>query len=338
MDLQLRQWIIHELIKTPDEGEAHIFLSEQTQEVDEQSELLVKRLHQILLKKNEVTTGQLASPQDALFPGHFRMWQETNYQEAGFIDFSRDSMQALQLSLQGVVGAKGGFLVYAHYTVDGQASLGIFLVRNKQGVVFERHQGQAAFRVEPQTYLDVDRLAMACNITIRDGVEHMPVQVIKHARSQKDISDYFLNWLALEEVTNNREATQQFLSALDAIPLPIAEETGEAVPAADFREQVVQFAERSPSKTINLKAFEEKFYGEEQPLQEFFSEQGHDPLADFRVDQQALREYHFHKFKGNGFYFGTKHAHILSGKVRVEGNQVIIDDEGLAAEILAFLQ
>jgi len=34
MDLQLRQWIIHEMIKTPDEGEEYIFWSEQTQEVD----------------------------------------------------------------------------------------------------------------------------------------------------------------------------------------------------------------------------------------------------------------------------------------------------------------
>ena len=55
-----------------------------------------------------------------------------------------------------------------------------------------------------------------------------------------------------------------------------------------------------------------------------------------KVETEQLR--HFHKFKTKGMYFGCKHAFLLSGKVRVEGQQVIIDDDDLAEQILDLLR
>ncbi|MEZ4987646.1 MAG: hypothetical protein R2795_21895 [Saprospiraceae bacterium] len=70
------------------------------------------------------------------------------------------------------------------------------------------------FELNPTTYLDTDRLAMACRIRIRRGKQDWQPQaeVIKHARSQKDISDYFLNWLAIESPISNKDLTEQFRS------------------------------------------------------------------------------------------------------------------------------
>ncbi|MEZ4987645.1 MAG: hypothetical protein R2795_21890 [Saprospiraceae bacterium] len=104
-----------------------------------------------------------------------------------------------------------------------------------------------------------------------------------------------------------------------------------------FREQVAHFAMKSPGKTINIPAFEEKFYGDTQPLQDYFV-QNDMPLQDvFRADNQSLQSYHFHKFKGQGLYFGCKHALLVSGQVRVAHGQVIIDDPDLAEQIAEML-
>ena len=94
---------------------------------------------------------------------------------------------------------------------------------------------------------------------------------------------------------------------------------------------------KSPGKVINIPAFEEKFYGEEKPIQAYLSEQEVNIQDEFRFDRQAVREYNFHKFKGQGLYFGCKHAFLLSGEVRVEGEQVIIDNPELAEQIMAII-
>jgi nucleoid-associated protein YejK len=338
MTITLHQLAIHELVKLPESNEAELRLSDQLLFVDEKAEELVTKLNKTCVQKNDVLNGRLAAPEDALFPGYFQLLQESAFAEDAFLQFSRDSMQALQLSLQGVVGAKGGYLVYAFYsTGEGEFEqhwIGIFLVRDTNGLVFQAGEN-GNFQLHPTTYLDIDRMALAGRIAIRKGAEaYQPqIEVIKHARTQKEISDYFLSWLGIEESVSNRELTHHFLEAVAAVPTPLDEETGEPMQEGVFREQLANFAMKSPGKVLNIPAFEEKFYGAENPIQTYLSDQEVKMQDAFRFDQQAVREYHFHKFKGQGLYFGCKHAFLLSGQVRIENQQVIIDDPDLAEQI-----
>lgn len=343
MEFTLHQLAIHELIKHTESSDADLLLSDRLQLVDEKAEELVRKLHRTFSQKNDVLNGRLAAPEDALFPGYFQLLQESRFSEAGFLEFSRASMQALQLSLQGVVGAKGGYLVYTFYSVgEGEAEqqlIGIFLVRDTDGVVFKESE-KGNFQLHPTAYLDIDRMALACRIRVSGRADSWQpaAEVIKHGRSQKDISEYFVNWLGLEESVSSRDLTDHFLAAVAAAPLPMDEETGEPMEHGVFREQVANFANKSPGKTISIPAFEEKFYGEEQPLQTYFAENELEMQDEFRADGRALRDYHFHKFKGQGLYLGCKHAFLLSGKVRFEGNQVIIDDDDLVEQLREAMQ
>lgn len=335
MEYRLHQLVIHELVKSAESSDATLSLSEQLLEVDERSKVLIERLHQTFSQKNDILQGLLASPEDGLFPAYFKILEEEKFEADAFLQFSRDSMQALLLSLQGVVGAKGGYLVFSKYEFHDQNYLGIFLLRNTDGLVFSNAvTGQ--FELNETTYLDIERLALACRIKLENNADdYVRVEVIKHARTQKDISAYFLNWLAIDETVDSKEMTTHFLEAVTAIAMPVDEETGEEMDAGVFREQVTQFAMKNPSKTINVAAFEEKFYGEEeQPLQTFFEENEMEVNEEFRFDRGTIREYEFHKFKGKGLYFGCKHAFLLEGKVKVENNQVVIDDEDLVEQIL----
>ena len=340
--MTLHQLAIHELVKNADSNEAELRLSDNLLLIDEKAEELIGKLNKTFIQKNEVLNGHLAAPEDALFPGYFHLLEEDKFSAEAFLQFSRDSMQALQLSLQGIVGAKGGYLVYAFYsTGEGaheQHLLGIFLVRDTNGLVFTTGSS-GSFQLNPSTYLDIDRMALACRIILRkgEGSERPHLEVIKHARTQKEISDYFLSWLGIEESVSNKELTHHFLEAVAAVPLPVDEETGAQMETGVFREQLANFAMKSPGKVINIPAFEEKFYGEEKPIQAYLSEQEVNIQDEFRFDRQAVREYNFHKFKGQGLYFGCKHAFLLSGEVRVEGEQVIIDNPELAEQIMAII-
>ncbi|MEL6654837.1 MAG: nucleoid-associated protein, partial [Bacteroidota bacterium] len=341
MTIQLQHLAVHELNKQADSHEVSIQLSEQLTPSDERASELVAKLHRTFIQKNDVLNGRLSSPEDALFPGYYELLRAENYSAEAFLQFSRDSTQALQLSLQGVTGAKGGYLVYAYYRVGEEEhakyQLGIFLVRDANGLLFQSG-GTGAYELHPATYLDIDRMALACRIKKNNSEQQPEVEVIKHARTQKEISDYFLSWLAVDASVSNRDLTQHFLEAVAAVPVPVDEETGAPVDAGMFREQVANFAMKSPGKTISIPAFEERFYGEEQPLQQYFSEQQVEMQNEFRFDRQSVRDYHFHKFKGKGYYFGCKHAFLLSGEVSVEGDRVIIDNPDLAEQILEILR
>ena len=125
------------------------------------------KLHRTFIQKNDVLNGRLSSPEDALFPGYYELLRAENYSAEAFLQFSRDSTQALQLSLQGVTGAKGGYLVYAYYQAGEEEyaryQLGIFLVRDANGLLFQSG-GTGAYELHPATYLDIDRMALACRI------------------------------------------------------------------------------------------------------------------------------------------------------------------------------
>ena len=339
MVIQLKHLAVHELVKQAESAEVSIHLSEELTHVDERATDLVEKLHRTFVQKNDVLNGRLSAPEDALFPGYYELLRGDGYNANAFLQFSRESTQALQLSLQGVTGAKGGYLVFAYYQVgeEGTPELGIFLVRDTNGLLFQT-AGSGTYELHPATYLDIDKMALACRIKKAPVGEQPEVEVIKHARTQKEISDYFLSWLAVETAVSNRDLTQQFLEAVAAVPAPVSEETGMPLDVGTFREEVANFAMKSPGKTISIPAFEEKFYGEEQPLQQYFNENQVEMQDEFRFDRQSVRDYHFHKFKGKGYYFGCKHAFLLSGEVSVEGDKVIIDNPDLAEQILDLLQ
>lgn len=337
MTIQLQHLAVHELVKQPESPEVSIHLSEQLTPMDEKATELVAKLHRASIQKNDVLNGRLSAPEDALFPGYYELLRTDGFGAEAFLQFSKESTQALQLSLQGITGAKGGYLVYAYYYPGDMdvvnPELGIFLVRDANGLLFQS-AANGTYELHPATYLDIDRMALACRIKKAPAGKQPEVEVIKHARTQKEISDYFLSWLAVESSVSNRDLTQQFLEAVASVALPTDEETGETVDAGAFREQVANFAMKSPGKTISIPAFEEKFYGESQPLQQYFSDNQMEMQNEFRLDRQSVRDYHFHKFKGKGYYFGCKHAFLLSGEVSVEGNKVIIDNPDLAEQLL----
>lgn len=339
--MQLQHLAVHELVKQADSSEVSIHLSDQLSPVDERASEFVAKLHRTFIQKNDVLNGRLAEPEDALLPGYYELLRESGFGDEAFLQFSRESTQALQLSLQGVTGAKGGYLVYAYYGIgepeEATFQLGVFLVRDANGLLFQT-TNEGTYQLHPATYLDIDRMALACRIKHAPRDQQPEVEVIKHARTQKEISDYFLGWLAVEASVSNRDLTNQFLEAVAAVALPNDEETGLPVDGGAFREQVANFAMKSPEKTISIPAFEERFYGEEKPLQQYFSEQQMEVQNEFRFDRQAVRDYHFHKFKGQGYYFGCKHAFLLSGEVSVQGDKVIIDNPDLAEQILAIME
>jgi nucleoid-associated protein YejK len=334
MEIELRRLVIHELVKTAESVDAQLYLSETLVAVEDRSFELVRRLHRTFEGKSDILLGQLSSPEDNLFPAYFENWRQSSGGDEPFLQFSRDTMQTLQLGLQGVVGAKGGYWVYAEYVAEAIPMLGLFLVRDTEGLIFRRLDQRAGFDLEAVTYLDTNRLAMAARIRL-DGslAKGYQAQLIKHNRSQATISEYFLNWIGLDRTESSRELTENFLDVVEHLPLPYDADAGREMDPAQFQKEVVRYALSAPGQSIELDQFEANFYGSDRPAQNYLSEQGLDFQDGFRVDANTLRRHNRIKVYDNGVSLSFNREHLQDGTVRVEAGKIIIDLPELADQI-----
>ncbi|MEL6141852.1 MAG: nucleoid-associated protein [Bacteroidota bacterium] len=313
-ELILHRLIVHELRKAPEEKDASLILSDNPLTVDDNAIELVAKLDEMFERKPDLLQGYLASPEESLFPGFYQVWLEEGQQRDGFIQFSQETMRALQLSLTGVVGAKGGYLLYADYTIDEQRLLGMFLIRDKAGLIFQTRDDQVGFELDTTTFLDIDHLAMACRVLNGPGRN---VQLIRHARTQSKISQYFVDWVGLQRAESSTELTQTFLDAVDHLPLPKDPESGFAMEEADFKRSLIQFAAKSPQQTIQVDHFDEHFYGNEKPLRAYLQEENL-PLDDgFRIDRRAMRRQFYLRASHQGISLSLNKDHLSSGLVDI---------------------
>ena len=279
--------------------------------------------------------GSLSSPEDALFPGYLHNLVEAGFEEKAFIAFSKDTMNALQLAIQGIIGAKGGYLVYADYRQSEARILGLFLVRDTEGVVFRKKSDASGFDLDDTTYLDTDRLAMACRIHVdqfQNGQSRF-IELIKYAKSQKEISEYFTNWIGLEAPVSSRELTHTFLELTSELPLPVNEENGQLMESEQFQEKVMNFALSSPERVIRLEDFNEAFYGEEPTTQRFIDENEIALDAEFRFDPNALKRYFNYRVSTEGITLSFSKSDLFSGKVSLEEDAIVIRSEALLKKL-----
>lgn len=340
MELIVNQVVVHELIKEADASEAQLFLSNALLPLDDKTELLIERLNLTFEQKSDTLQGYLSSPEDALFPGYFQELVNKDFTHGDFMQFSKDTMQALQLSLQGITGAKGGYLVYAEYRFFEQDYLGIFLIRDTEGLVFDKHTGDGVFEITSTTYLNTDRLAMAGRINISNfkAGDQRCLELIKYAKSQKTISEYFQNWIGLDRPESSKALTHTFLEVVNELPLPLKEDTNQKMEEEEFRSEVLNFALRNPQKTISIEQFDKEFYGEEKTVQKLIEDQGVELEDSFRFDQGAMKNYYYYRASADGLSLSFNHSHYRQHQIVIEGDSVVIKSEALVQKLLSQLE
>lgn len=340
MVLDLHQLIIHELEKEAEATDVHLHLAEAVQPLDDRSRDLADKLNAAFAGKTDVLQGYLVAPEDALFPGYFGEWLDSDLLAEDFVSFSRQTMDALKVTLEGVSGAKGGYLVYADYTYFDTHYLGIFLVRNTEGIVFQKTEQASRFFLELITYLNIDKLALACRIQIdayRQG-EQRCVELIKHARSQKAISDYFINWIGLDQAESSKKLTSTFLDVVNHLPLPTDEDSGQPITEGEFREKVMNFALESPRQTIELEQFDKTFYGDQQPTKQYMEENEVELDQTFRFDENTLRKFYNGRVFAEGIALSFNRGHFQRRQIEIEGDSVVIRSEALVEKLLEMME
>ncbi|MFT5165848.1 MAG: nucleoid-associated protein [Saprospiraceae bacterium] len=340
MNSYIKKIIIHELEKEADSGDAQLYLSDQLVPIDSRSEELIITLNDTFVSKTDLLHGSLSTPEDALFPGYLQEVTENQFSEEAFIEFSQNTMRVLQEGLQGVIGAKGGYLVYAEYEHFETRMLGIFLIRDKEGIVFRKNKESNTFNLHSVKHLDTDRLAMACRITLNKFQQNSGrfVDLLKHAKSQKEISEYFVNWIGLDQPESSKSITQTFMNVVDKLPLPLDEDTGQPMEEEQFHHQVMAYAVQSPQKTVELDKFDQHFYGDEPIVQNYLKENHIELDNEIRVDKGTMKSHYTYRASAEGISVSFSKNDYTSGKVSIKGDNLVIDCPQLIEKIMDMLE
>lgn len=330
--LVIHSVIIHELIKQPEMAECNLVLSEDRLPVTENVINMISELDGKFERRSDVLQGYLPTISGGV--SMLDTYMILGYHPADIVGTTRRMSKDLQSSLNGVIGARGGYLVFADYTIEEQRVFACFMLRDATGLVID-HNEDAGLNLQEVKFTDLGSMPMAVRILRGDG---RVVQVLQPNRKSQDIGPYFLDWVSMGSSETSSELTRTFMEMVEELPIPKDRDTGFAMDESDFEASLLKYAAKQPQQTIRVKDFDDYYYGGQGELQKILDETDDGGVLDdgFRVDQKLLRTGFYMKAKDNGISVQCTRRHVRSNVIEIdeEAGVVKIYSPELAAQLL----
>lgn len=286
--MNLTRAIIHEIIKQPQVNGANSFLSQMLLPVNPNTTRLAQSLNNAF-SKDDISYGNFEANNN-LFYDDFMLHQNT-LADASFITFTQDVTRRLSATLAVTFFAKGGFFVFCEYDLNGIRFVGVYLVRDVEGVLFNKDNVNHTFQINQVRYLDTNKLAMGARVNIEKftNSDHNHIALTKS--NQADISEYFIEWIGITRPESNADFTNKLFQIISSIDRPVNPDTGQQYDLNEFREVAYNLIKASPNKVVNLRDLSTSIFGDENRLVDFAEERGHELDYEFRYDGRALNRF-----------------------------------------------
>lgn len=286
--MEITKLVIHELIKNAGTTTATVVPSDNLlSNTDRLSLELIERLNGSYSKEGPlyaVFGDDKANQFPRLFDKYF-----ISRNDNSFLEFSKIALENLKEQIKNIPQAKGGYFVFCEYKINGFIFYAIFLIRNTEGVLFNRDTDRNTFVINHITYLNTDKLAMACRVNYEkySSKEGKYLTFIKH--NLPDISDYFVKWVSANEQESCADYTRTLFNLTAQLNRPIQE--GVEISIDSYRKNIFDFINASPGKIINLHTMSEHFYEDRDYIMNFIEEKGIEINTEFKADTRTLRRF-----------------------------------------------
>lgn len=321
--------VIHELIKLQKVLSAEVFLTNEYLERNAKSDRLGMKLNESF-SKDDITHG-IFKMDDNEFYYYFNQYRNNN-NLGTFLEFTRTVTEELSGIIGGEYWAKGGFLVFVEYSVNSTRFVGVYLIRDVEGVLFQKNEEDNTFAINTVPYIDTNKLAMGCRINIDKVDNHDGNHLSLIKNGQKDISEYFFKWIGVDKPESNKEFTDKLFNMISDLGPAINPETGNPYDINSMREFAFNSIKSSASKTVNLRQLGYSLYGDEEILINFAHSNNIAIDTEFRYDSKSLNKFKKIDVNRDGIRLTFSRGDIKT-KIRLseenEG-QIIIESPRLA--------
>jgi nucleoid-associated protein len=330
--MELHQVIIHELQKEGGITRAVLISSNTLMDTSNLEVInLVKELNNRYKTKNE-NYGVFDDKSPTRFHKEFNTYRKESTEET-FISFTKQVSADLREKVNSVAPAKGGYLVYAHYT-DQREFLGIFLVRDTKGTAITRTRSSqiATFDIAKVEHIDFEKMAMACRINIKAFDEKIGRYLSFINKKSDAISKYFSSWISTTDTESNQQDTLYLYKILKQMDPP-KDEQGNAVDRDVFLDAVYRHVNATFKNQINIRDLSREFYQNEELISAYAETQSIPINTEFKVHPGAFKRFIQIRAKADHIELAFQHQQ-LNSVVRIVGtNQIIIDSVTLVDKI-----
>lgn len=328
--------IIHKIRKNSGQTGATIQLSQNLMApVDDAILELVAELNNRYKNKDE-TYGIFNQKEPTVFQERFDEYIK-EMTDARFVRYSKDAARNLKERIHGIAAAKGGFLVFADYT-QNRRFLGVFLVRDTEGLLFKRNSHIKMFSIKKAQHIDFEKMAMACRINVAQFQNDDGRYLSFINRKSDSMSQYFTDWISTSEGETNETDTNYLYKILKAVNPP-NDEDGNPQSKEHFLHNIYRHISAAPDRVVNIKSLSQTFFGDEEFISRYAEDNDIQINSEFKAHGRALKKFVKVTAKGDNVELSFTHG-VFNTVVRFNDNnpnQIIIDSKDLANKVRAAL-
>ncbi|WED29905.1 nucleoid-associated protein [Vibrio sp. DW001] len=213
--MEIKNVILHNLIKTENSTKTELVPRTQENEIDESASQLSKGIND-KFNSTGLNTGLFRKPEKDEQLTQFEHLLEKYYDDGfeDYVDFTKSAAAHLQKQLMGAQSAKGGHLWFNHYIHSGEHFLSVVLLREKTVMRIDK------LELAQFDSVDLDKLHMAAriNLTKWKNADELSNRYIsfKIGKDAKKVTDYFADFIGCEEFTQAASDTKSLVKSVEA--------------------------------------------------------------------------------------------------------------------------
>lgn len=274
--MDVKSVVIHEIKKQESATGAELFLTKKELEKTNAKVIgIISKLDESFSKK----TIRRAKFANAGFKSAIADFQKLN-----LVADSAILAEKLKDGIQNIPAAKGGYLVFCTYKTT-RTFLSVFLVRNTSGSLL-RLTDEESWDIDSIMYLDVDHFAMGVRINLdvlNSGSDDRYIHLVK---GNTDISDYFENWVGIDNTKHEAKDGDALYEMANKIDLPVDITDRDAL-----KKQIFDYVSARPSKIVNLRELSEYLYKDSDKIATYCADNDLDIDGEFKLSGAQLKKF-----------------------------------------------
>lgn len=254
-----------------------------------------------------------------------------------FLEFTNIAMERLRTIINDITFASGGFLMYVRYTHNDRDMLLVAKLNKESGSFFSANLRE----VVESNYLNVDHLQVAARVALQawqNGEERYLTFVMKQDKDNP--SDYFKGFIGCKIDQDSKIESRKLVKVVkDFVSHQIEANAIQPDFAPDLQQRAYDYVEalhrQDPTAPLSFDALANTVWPENpETFLTFINNHAEQPSTGFIPDRTALKALSNINFKSKELTLKTTY-HFKQQHIRIEGNQVIIDNapERLIAEL-----
>jgi nucleoid-associated protein YejK len=214
-NIDLKNIVIHQVIKKQGERNTILKKAEGLLKISEREKMFIARINKIYHQKSSPIYGVFGN-EDETFKNFIRKYQKDN----DFYTFSKKALGHYENVLKKEIASTGGFVIFAHFinTDNKNENLLVLTVNNKNGYVVN----ETDLTIKDSKNLELNKLDVACMINmskwenIELGIDRESKTYLSFVRGNKDVSHYFMSFIDCNNKQTGTEASQRLTNAMNA--------------------------------------------------------------------------------------------------------------------------